>query len=97
MLAPKRLKFRKKQRGHFRGVATVVAMLFNAAGTQILLVGPDSRLHAREVIVGRDFGNTLDIQAGLSGEDWVVEQPDVSLQDGQLIIPVEPQHAANDP
>ena len=69
------------------------ALIFNAAGTQLMLVGPDNKLQLRKVVVGRDFGDTVDIQAGLNGGESVVEQPDVSLQNGQLVAPLESQHA----
>jgi len=69
------------------------ALIFNADGTQVMQVGPDGKLHLQKVIVGRDFGDVIEIQAGLSGSETIVEQPDVSLQDGQVVTPVESQHA----
>jgi multidrug efflux pump subunit AcrA (membrane-fusion protein) len=69
------------------------ALIFNTDGTQVMLVGADGKLHLQKVIVGRDFGDVIEIQAGLSGGDTIVEQPDVSLQDGQVVTPVESQHA----
>jgi hypothetical protein len=69
------------------------ALIFNAEGTQVMLVEPGGKLHLQKVTVGRDFGNTIDIQAGLSGGETVVEQPAVSLQDGQVVTPVESTHA----
>ena len=69
------------------------ALIFNTAGTQVMLVEPGGKLHLQKVTVGRDFGDTIDVQAGLSGGETVVEQPDVSLQDGQVGDPVESQHA----
>lgn len=68
------------------------ALIFNAEGTQVMLVGMDNKLHVQKVTVGRDFGDTIDIQAGLSGGETVVEQPDVSLLDGQVVTPVPSQH-----
>jgi multidrug efflux pump subunit AcrA (membrane-fusion protein) len=73
------------------------ALIFNSQGTQVLLVGTDNKLHVQPVTVGRDFGDTVDIQAGLNGGESIVEQPDVSLQDGQSITPVEPTHATTHP
>jgi RND family efflux transporter MFP subunit len=67
------------------------ALIFNSAGTQVMLVEPGGKLHLQKVIVGRDFGDTIDIQAGLNGGETVVQQPDVSLQDGQVVTPVESQ------
>jgi multidrug efflux pump subunit AcrA (membrane-fusion protein) len=69
------------------------ALIFNSAGTQVMLVDSGGKLRTQKVTVGRDFGNTIDVQAGLSGGETVVEQPDVSLQDGQIVTPVESEHA----
>jgi RND family efflux transporter MFP subunit len=69
------------------------ALIFNTDGTQVMLVGLENKMHLQKVAVGRDFGDTIDIQAGLSGGETIVEQPDVSLQDGQVVTPVEAQHA----
>ncbi|MDB5329964.1 MAG: efflux transporter, family, subunit [Phycisphaerales bacterium] len=65
------------------------ALIFNTQGTQVMLVEPGNKLRLQKVTVGRDFGDTIDIQAGLIGGETVVKQPDVSLQDGQVITPVE--------
>jgi multidrug efflux pump subunit AcrA (membrane-fusion protein) len=68
------------------------ALIFNTDGTQVMVVEPGGKLRLQKVIVGRDFGDTIDIQAGLNGGEIVVEQPDVSLQDGQVVTPVESKH-----
>ena len=73
------------------------ALIFNADGTQVILVGTDNKLHVQPVTVGRDFGATVDIQSGLNGGESIVEQPDVSLQNGQSVIPAEPTHATTNP
>jgi RND family efflux transporter MFP subunit len=65
------------------------ALIFNSNGTQVMLVEPGGKLHVQKVTVGRDFGDTIDIQAGLKGDETVVKQPDVSLEDGQVVTPVE--------
>ena len=65
------------------------ALIFNADGTQVMLVDPDGKLRLQPVTVGRDFGDTIDVQAGLNGSETIVKQPDVSLQDGQVVAPVE--------
>jgi HlyD family secretion protein len=69
------------------------ALIFNTQGTQVMLVDPGGKLRLQKVTVGRDFGDTVDVQAGLTGGETVVKQPDVSLQSGQRVTPVEPQHA----
>lgn len=65
------------------------ALIFNADGTQVMLVEPGGKLRLQKVTVGRDFGDTIEIHAGLTGSETVVKQPDVSLQDGQTVNPVE--------
>ena len=69
------------------------ALIFNTQGTQVLLVDPAGKLRLQKVTVGRDYGDTIDVQAGLGGGESIVKQPDVSLQDGQVVTPVEAQHA----
>lgn len=72
------------------------ALIFDARGTQVMLVRPGNKLQLQKVVVGRDFGDRIEIQAGLKGDETIVEQPDVSLEDGQVITPVESQHESKD-
>jgi multidrug efflux pump subunit AcrA (membrane-fusion protein) len=80
-----------------RWTSPATALIFNAEGTQVLVVEPDKpgdklgKLRVQKVTVGRDFGDTVDIQAGLNEGASIVKQPDVSLQPGLVVTPVEPQ------
>src|SRR6267143_1176307 len=65
------------------------AVVFNAQGTRVVIVGEGNKLHFQDVELGRDFGVSIDIQAGLNGNETIVKQPTVSLQEGQLVKPVE--------
>jgi hypothetical protein len=40
------------------------------------------------VVLGRDFGDAIDVQAGLHGRESIVKQPTVSLQEGQAVRPI---------
>jgi len=64
------------------------AVLFDASGTRVLTVGRGNVLHFQPVVVGRDFGDSIDIQAGLDGSATIVKQPTVSLQEGQVVRPM---------
>jgi HlyD family secretion protein len=64
-------------------------MIFNAQGTRVAIVGAGNKLHFQDVVVGRDLGTSIDIQAGLHGKEMVVSQPTVSLQEGQVVRPIE--------
>jgi len=65
------------------------AVIFNAQGTRVAIVGPGNKLHFQNVVLGRDFGTSIDIQAGLQGNETIVKQPTVSLQEGQVVTPLE--------
>jgi len=77
---------------HWRVPAT--AVVFNAQGTRVAIVGAGDKLHFQNVVLGRDFGTTIDIQAGLHGHERVVKQPTVSLQEGQVVTPLAPPNPA---
>ncbi len=65
-------------------------MIFNAQGTRVATVGAGNTLHFQTVVLGRDFGTSIDIQSGLEGNETIVKQPTVSLQEGQVVTPVDP-------
>jgi RND family efflux transporter MFP subunit len=65
------------------------AVIIDAQGTRVVTVASDGKLHFQPVVLGRDFGSSMDIQAGLNGGEAIVKQPTVSLQEGQVVRPVE--------
>src|SRR3989442_335619 len=71
---------------HWRVPAT--AIIFNAQGTRVAIVGAGNKLHFQQVELGRDFGTSIDIQTGLHGNETIVKQPTVSLQEGELVTPL---------
>jgi multidrug efflux pump subunit AcrA (membrane-fusion protein) len=71
---------------HWRVPST--AMIFNAQGTRVAIVGAGNKLLFQDVVIGRDLGTSIDIQAGLHGNETIVKQPTVSLREGQLVSPI---------
>src|SRR2546426_1415492 len=67
------------------------AVIFNAQGTRVAIVGEGDKLHFQEVTLGRDFGTAIDIHQGLQGNETIVKQPTVSLQEGQVVKPIDSQ------
>jgi RND family efflux transporter MFP subunit len=61
------------------------ALLFRAEGPRAALVGADRKVQLRPVIIGRDFGTTVEILGGLTPEDSVILSPSDSLEDGQAV------------
>jgi RND family efflux transporter MFP subunit len=70
------------------------AVIFNAQGTRVAIVGAGNTLRFQEVVLGRDFGTSIDVQAGLQGHETIVKQPTVSFQEGQRVTPIEPKNPA---
>jgi RND family efflux transporter MFP subunit len=70
------------------------ALVFNAQGTRVAIVGPGNKVHFQQVVVGRDLGTSTDVQSGLQGNETLVKQPTISLQEGQTVNPIEPLAAA---
>jgi RND family efflux transporter MFP subunit len=64
------------------------AVIFDADGTRVVTVGTGGALHFQQVVLGRDFGDSIDVQAGLRGGEAIVKQPTVSLQEGQVVRPI---------
>src|ERR1700733_9929511 len=88
------VSFRLKPSGQ-RVNIPATALIFNTQGTQVMRIDAENKLHLLKVTVGRDFGDTVDIQAGLSADDMILEQPDVSLEDGQVVTPTPSRHATH--
>jgi len=67
------------------------SLLFRAQGTQVALVGPDSRVHIQNVQLGRDLGNSVEIISGLSAQDAVIENPSDAITEGTLVSVQQPK------
>jgi RND family efflux transporter MFP subunit len=58
------------------------AVMFRAAGLEVGVVGTNGTIELRKVQVGRDFGRTVEILAGLTSNDHVIANPPDSLVSG---------------
>ena len=63
----------------------VNAMLFRAEGPQAAVVGADDKVQLRSIVIGRDFGNTIEIVGGLEPSDRIIINPSDSLEAGQQV------------
>lgn len=68
----------------------VNAMLFRAEGAQAAVVGPDGKVTLRSIVIGRDFGNTIEILGGIEPTDQIVINPSDSLENGQQVRIAKP-------
>ena len=63
----------------------VNALLFRPEGPRVAVVGKDSKVHLRSIIIGRDFGTKVEVLGGLDASDQIVVNPADSLEDGQEV------------
>ena len=61
------------------------AMLFRSEGPSVAVVGPGDRVQLRSIVIGRDFGTSLEILQGIKANDRVVQNPPDSLENGQAV------------
>jgi RND family efflux transporter MFP subunit len=61
------------------------ALLFRAEGPRVAIVGEDKKVHLQPVTIGRDFGTTTEIIAGLQQSDSIILSPSDSLEDGESV------------
>ena len=62
----------------------VNALLFRAEGLRAVVVA-DNHTKLQRIVVGRDYGNTLEVVDGLKPNDWIVLNPPDSLEDNQKV------------
>lgn len=70
------------------------AIIFRAAGMQVATVKDGKTIALVSVTPGRDFGTTIEIIAGLKGNESVVVNPPDALFDGEAIRIAQPQQQA---
>lgn len=63
----------------------VNALLFRAEGTRAAVVDANGKVHLQPVNIGRDYGVSVEILAGLKPTDSVVLNPSDSLEEGQQV------------
>jgi RND family efflux transporter MFP subunit len=63
----------------------VNALLFRSEGPRVAVVGSDSKVHLKPVMIGRDFGTKVEILDGLQTTDQIVVNPADSLEEGQQV------------
>jgi RND family efflux transporter MFP subunit len=63
----------------------VNALLFRAEGLRAVVVDSEHKTHLKPLIIGRDYGTSLEVLQGLEPTDWIVVNPADSLDEGQQV------------
>jgi RND family efflux transporter MFP subunit len=61
------------------------ALIVGEHGTQVAVVGSDSRAHLHTITIGQDRGATVQVSAGIKPSDRVIDSPPDSLADGDAV------------
>lgn len=71
----------------------VNALLFRSEGLRAVVVDADHKTHLRRLVIGRDYGTTLEVLQGLKSDDWIVLNPPDSIDEGQTVKVKKAQQA----
>jgi multidrug efflux pump subunit AcrA (membrane-fusion protein) len=61
------------------------SVLFRAEGPQVCIVQPDGKVEVRNVKLGRDFGQAIEILAGVDAKIRVILNPTEALVSGSMV------------
>jgi membrane fusion protein (multidrug efflux system) len=61
------------------------ALLFRPEGTMAAVVGPDGRLNLKKLVIGRDFGASVEVLQGITPEENIVINPPDALEQGEQV------------
>jgi RND family efflux transporter MFP subunit len=61
------------------------AMIIGKNGTQVAVLGADGRVQLKTVTIGHDLGDRVQISAGLTLADQVIDNPPDSIQSGDKV------------
>jgi multidrug efflux pump subunit AcrA (membrane-fusion protein) len=61
------------------------ALVFDSRGTVVATLGADNQVQFKQVKISRDFGDTVEIGAGLAATDRVIDTPPDGLADGDHV------------
>ena len=61
------------------------ALIAADRGSQVAIVGNDDKVAIKPVQIGRDLGDSVEVIAGLSPLDRVIDSPPETLQNGDQI------------
>jgi len=70
------------------------ALLFRSGGPQVAVIQPDSTIKFKDVRIGRDNGNTVEIESGLADGDRVALNINNQIEDGSKVIVKENNRVA---
>jgi RND family efflux transporter MFP subunit len=74
-------------------LVAATALVVGKEGPRVLVLGAGNKLQSRPVMIGRDFGNDLEVLDGLQAGERVVMNPPDDLQAGAVVTVAEGRRA----
>jgi RND family efflux transporter MFP subunit len=71
-------------------ILPVTSLVFRAQGLQVATVENDNRVKLVPIVLGRDFGATVEVVSGLNADDKVIVSPPDSVVDGEQVQITQP-------
>ena len=69
------------------------SLVFRSEGLRVPVVVNGNQARLAPVTLGRDFGNTVEVLSGISGDALIVANPPDSLVDGEIVRVVDTKRA----
>lgn len=66
-------------------ILPVSALVFRSQGLQAGIVQNGNQAQLKDIVVGRDFGNEVEIVSGITRSDLVIVNPPDSLISGEMV------------
>jgi RND family efflux transporter MFP subunit len=76
-------------------ILPVNALIFRSEGLRVAIVTDGNHATLVPITLGRDFGNEVEVVAGLTGQEIVITSPPDSLVSGEQVRIAEPAKGAN--
>jgi len=70
----------------------VNAVIFRTEGVRVAVVSTDGRVTLQPVTLGRDYGNSVEVVAGLAGTERIIVNAPDSIETGQTVRIVDAAH-----
>ncbi len=61
------------------------ALIFTKTGLRVATVSAENKVVLKTVVIGRDYGNKVELSSGLDATDRVIESPPDGVTDGDLV------------
>ena len=61
------------------------ALIFDQNGLKVATIGQDRKVVLKQITIARDLGKTLEVQAGLTANDQVIENPPDGVGEGDVV------------